>query len=206
MMFAPPKGELRSARRIPPLRGVLLPILCADDGAQTVGVRTLLSQSSGQGADEFAVAIAAENLEADQAAFAQTAAVSACGILIWRHVIVRACSEFILRNAAAGGDIATPGRRCFCGPYGQGLRRRQERHALHGGQDRPGCGASASSVPLPPRGLQKARRRVREGVSWVVDSWEGFRGPWSSQTPLNFGRTGEPVQCRWMPIAASARA
>ena len=30
------------------------------------------------------------------------------GVLIGRHVIVRACGEFVLRNAAACSDIATP--------------------------------------------------------------------------------------------------
>ena len=55
-------------------------------------------------------------------------------------------------------------------------------------------------------GLRGQAAGRRQGERRLVDSWEGFRGPWSSRTLLNSGRTGEPVQCRWMPIVASARA
>ena len=79
------------------------------------------------------------------------------------------------------------------------------------------------TLPLRSRRFIRARRRsgqcCRQSVDFSIRSGQLLADDGElrehhlemsdgglGQTPLNFGRTAEPVQCRWMPIAASARA
>ena len=68
-------GERRSASRMPPFRegSSAMPRFTTVRRQSTCG--PVLRKPSGQGADEFAVGVAPDNLEADHAAFDQAAVV-----------------------------------------------------------------------------------------------------------------------------------